>query len=82
MKIPRRLRSENEHKRPKKRPNPNRPTFGFQCDRELARRVKSLAHAFDVPIYTLGERALQCGLAQVGVQMANSVNANLKSTRP
>lgn len=51
----------------------NRQVFGFLCDKNLALRIKMLAHLIKVPIYTLCEHLLQIGLTHIGFEIGSNV---------
>lgn len=57
---------------------PNRQVFGFLCDRALALRIKMLARAIEVPIYTFCEHLLQLGLAHISTE----IGSNLENLEP
>lgn len=58
----------------------NRQVLGFLCDKALPLRVKTLAGAIEVPIYTLCEHLLQLGLAHIRAEIGSNLE-NLETVK-
>jgi hypothetical protein len=55
--------------------NPGRRTFGFGCSPDIQTRLKTLAGKLQVPIYALGEHALQLSAGLIAKMAENTVES-------